>query len=80
VSRAGNPLLTDFILLGQKLEALDFTYHNDKVIVDTVLELDDNSDVNKGVTAMLKSKKSSVKVESEFPLALNFPRHAQPEV
>lgn len=32
-SRAGNPLLADFLLVGQKLEKLGFTYYKDKVII-----------------------------------------------
>jgi hypothetical protein len=36
---AGNPLLADFILVGQKLEKLGFTYYKDKVTVTEPLEL-----------------------------------------
>lgn len=31
--RGGNTLLSDFILVAQKLEQLGFTYHNGQVIV-----------------------------------------------
>ena len=33
LSDAGNPLLADFILVGQKLEQLGFTYYKGKVII-----------------------------------------------
>lgn len=32
-SRAGNPLLADFILLAEKLEQLGFIYCNGKVVI-----------------------------------------------
>lgn len=32
-SGAGNPLVTDFTLVGQELEQLGFTYHKGEVIV-----------------------------------------------
>lgn len=36
-SRVGNPFLSDFILIGQKLEKLGFTYYKSKVtVVDPV--------------------------------------------
>jgi hypothetical protein len=38
-SRVGNPILTDFLLLAEKLEQLGFTYYNGKVsIVDPIVE------------------------------------------
>ena len=33
LSDAGNPFLADFILVGQKLEQLGFTYYKGKVII-----------------------------------------------
>lgn len=32
-SRAGNPLLADFVLVAQKLEKLGFIYHRNKVMI-----------------------------------------------
>lgn len=37
-SHVGNPLLSDFILIGQKLEKLGFTYYKGKVTVVDPLE------------------------------------------
>lgn len=38
-SRAGNPLLTDFTLVGQKLEQLGFTYYKGVVLLIDTLEM-----------------------------------------
>lgn len=33
MSSVGNPLVADFVLVGQKLEKLGFVYYRDKVIL-----------------------------------------------
>lgn len=38
-SGAGNPLLADFILTGQRLERLGFTYYKDAVLLIDTLEM-----------------------------------------